>query len=82
LLETAPSKELPVLLYEVVRDRGHWRVLHIGKHSPPHPDQATAIAAAVDSAKQARASGREVVVRLFRTDGKVIALDPNSGLEI
>jgi hypothetical protein len=82
LLETAPGKELPVLIYEVARRRGHWRVPHIGKHSPPHPDQATAIAAAVDSAKPARASGREVVVQLLRTNSKVIALDPNSGLEL
>ena len=28
---TPPS--LPILEYEVVRHRGHWRVLHVGKHS-------------------------------------------------
>jgi hypothetical protein len=80
LVEAAPSEELlPLLTYEIVRHRGHWRVLHVGKHSAPHPDQAAATAAAMESAQQARASGRKVVVRLLRTDGKVIELDPASG---
>ena len=70
---------LPLLTYEVVRHRGHWRVLHMGKHSAPHLDQDAAKAAAMDSARQAKASGRDVAVRLLRTDGQVIELDPDDG---
>jgi len=77
--QVTAEEQLPTLLYEVVRHRGHWRVLHIGKHSPPLADQAAATAAATELAQQARESGRTVVVRLLRTDGKVIELDPDSG---
>jgi len=74
--DASQSEEvLPLLTYEVVRHRGHWRVLHIGKHSAPHLDQEAAKAAAMESARQAKASGREVAVRLLRTDGEVIELD-------
>ena len=73
------EEQLPTLLYEVVRHRGHWRVLHIGKHSRPFEDQAAATAAATELAQQARESGRAVAVRLVRTDGKVIELDLDSG---
>ena len=41
----------PTLEYEVVRHRGHWRILHIGKHSAPYDSQEAAIAAAIDQAK-------------------------------
>ena len=41
---------LPMLEYEIVRYRGHWRVLHIGKHSAPYDNQGAAIAAAVSLA--------------------------------
>src|SRR5262245_54883970 len=34
---------LPSLVYDVVRHRGHWRVLHAGKHSLPHASQDAAI---------------------------------------
>ena len=69
---------LPVLEYEVVRHRGHWRVLHIGKHSAPCDSQDAAIAAAVARAKQSVAEGRMALVRLIRTDGeeRLIDLDP------
>jgi hypothetical protein len=81
--ELAPTDEpLPPLLYEVVRHRGHWRVFHIGKHSSPFSDQMSATASAIELAKQAKESGREVSVRLLRTDGKVITLDPDSGSEL
>jgi len=76
-----PAGELlPPLTYEIVRHRGHWRVLHIGRHSAPHPDQAAATAA-MESARQAKTSARNVIVRLLRTDSKVIELDPASGWE-
>jgi hypothetical protein len=80
LAEATPvSEQLPTLLYEVVRHRGHWRVLHIGKHSPPFADQVAATAAAIGLAQRARTSGRFVAVRLLRTDGKVIEVDFDSG---
>ena len=71
---------LPTLEYEVVRHRGHWRILHIGKHSIPLDSQDAAIAAAVHQAKQSIAQGRVALVRLKRTDGdeRLIDLDaPN-----
>ena len=46
---TPPS--LPLLEYEVVRHRGHWRVLHVGKHSAPCDSQDAAIAAAIAQAR-------------------------------
>jgi hypothetical protein len=69
---------LPTLEYEVVRHRGHWRILHIGKHSAPYDSQDAAIAAAVQQAKQTIAQGRMALVRLKRTDGdeRLIDLDP------
>lgn len=66
---------LPVLEYEVVRHRGHWRVLHIGKYSVPYNNQDDAIAAAVARAKQSVAQGRMALVRLIRTDGKERLID-------
>ena len=65
---------LPTLTYEVVRHRGHWRVLHIGKHSAPHPNQKAAIACAMKLAMESKTAGRNVVVRLNRTDGRVLDL--------
>ena len=69
---------LPLLEYEVVRHRGHWRVLHIGKHSAPFDSQDAAIAAAVAQAKRSVAQGRLALVRVKRTDGdeRLIDLDP------
>jgi hypothetical protein len=71
---------LPTLEYEVIRHRGHWRVLHVGKHSAPCDSQDAAIAAAVDQAKRSLAQGRQALVRLKRTDGgeRLIDLDPTS----
>jgi hypothetical protein len=74
------SPSLPMLEYEVVRHRGHWRILHIGKHSAPCDSQDAAIAAAVAQAKETVAQGRMALVRLKRTDGdeRLIDLDaPN-----
>jgi hypothetical protein len=73
---TPPS--LPILEYEVVRHRGHWRVLHVGKHSAPCDSQDAAIAAAIAQAKESIAQGRLAQVRLKRTDGdeRLIDLDP------
>ena len=65
---------LPTLTYDVVRHRGHWRVLHIGKHSAAQPSQKAAIAQAMKLAIESRAAGRNVVVRLNRTDGRVFDL--------
>jgi hypothetical protein len=65
---------LPTLIYDVVRHRGHWRVLHIGKHSAPHANQKAAIASAMKLAAESKAAGRSVVVRLNRTDGRILDL--------
>ena len=66
---------LPTLEYEVVRHRGRWRVLHIGKHSAPCDSQDAAIAAAVEQAKRSLAEGRLAIVRLKRTDGEERLID-------
>ena len=71
---SAPAS-LPMLEYEIVRHRGHWRVLHIGKHSAPYDSQDAAIAAALDQAKQSVAQGRLALVRLKRTDGEERLID-------
>lgn len=65
---------LPTLTYDVVRHRGHWRVLHIGKHSAAYPNQKAAIAQAMKLAMESKAAGRDVMVRLNRTDGRVFEL--------
>jgi len=57
------------LLFEVVRHRGHWRVLHHSRHSAPHADQAAAILAAKTRARKKRDQGHLVEVVLRRTDG-------------
>jgi hypothetical protein len=72
--ETKRADPLPTLTYDVVRHRGHWRVLHIGKHSAAQPDQKAAIAHAMKLAMESKAAGRSVVVRLNRTDGRVFDL--------
>lgn len=69
---------LPLLEYEVVRHRGHWRVLHIGKHSAPYDSQEAAIAAAVGRAKEWVTQGRLALVRLKRTDGEERLIDLDS----
>lgn len=71
---TPPSTDLPALTFDVVRHRGHWRVLHVGKHSDPHPNQKAAIDSAMRTALERRADGRTVIVRLNRTDGQVFDL--------
>ena len=73
--DEAPPSSLSVLEYGVVRHRGHWRVLHIGKHSAPYDSQDAAIAAAVARAKESVAQGRMALVRLIRTDGEERLID-------
>jgi hypothetical protein len=68
------AEPLPTVIYDVVRHRGHWRVLHIGKHSAPHPNQKAAIDQAMKLASVSKAEGRNVVVRLKRTDGRIFDL--------
>ena len=65
------------MLFEVVRHRGSWRILHRGKHTSPFSDQTAAIMAAVKQAKAKRQDGTAVEVRLNRTDG-VVVLDKAS----
>jgi hypothetical protein len=60
------------LLFEVVRHRGSWRILHRGKHTTPFSDQTAAIMAAVKQAKAKRETVDAVDVRLNRTDGGVV----------
>lgn len=60
------------MLFEVVRHRGSWRILHRGKHTSPFSDQTAAIMAAVKQAKAKREDGTAVEVRLNRTDGVVV----------
>src|SRR5687767_14502939 len=60
------------VLFEVVRHRGSWRILHRGKHTSPFSDQTAAIMAAVKEAKAKREDGTAVEVRLNRTDGGVV----------
>ena len=76
-----PEKPAPELVFEVVRHRGHWRVLHHNKHSTPHADQNAAIQAAKDLAKKKRELGHRVKVELVRTDGQVVGqnLDDQDG---
>jgi len=60
------------LVFDVVRHRGYWRVLHNNRHSKAHSDQAAAILAATDLARKKRGLGHPVEVRLLRTDGQVV----------
>jgi len=73
-IDTPFVETLPTMTYDVVRHRGHWKVLHIGKHSAPHPNQKAAIDSAMKIAMQYQASGRNVTVRLNRTDGRIFDL--------
>lgn len=70
----AVAESLPAMTYDVVRYRGSWRVLHIGKHSAPHPSQQAAIDSAMKCAMADMAAGRTVAVRLNRTDGRIFDL--------
>jgi Uncharacterized protein conserved in bacteria (DUF2188) len=70
----ASSDGLPAIVYDVVRHRGSWRVLHVGRYSAPYASQHAAIDAATRAATQEMANGRNVTVRLNRTDGQVFDL--------
>jgi hypothetical protein len=65
------------LVYEVVRHRGHWRILHLEKYSKPFEDEAAAIDAAKQTAKDRAKRGHPVEVILRQTDGQSVtcALD-------
>lgn len=77
---SAPADDaMPTLIYDIVRHRGHWRVLHLGRHSAPYDNQEAAVAAALKAARPAYEAGRGVAVRLNRTDGKVLEIDPATG---
>lgn len=80
--EAAFAEALPTMTYDVVRHRGHWKVLHVGKHSQPHPNQQAAIESAMKLAKEGKAAGRSVVVRLNRTDGQVFDLLDDGDQEV
>jgi hypothetical protein len=73
-VEATVIEALPTLTYDVVRHRGHWKVLHVGRHSASHPSQKSAIDSAVKLALESRAAGRNVLVRLNRTDGRIFDL--------
>ena len=77
----AAPPSLPVLEYGVVRHRGHWRLLHMGKHSAPYDSQDAGIAAAVARAKESVAQGRMALVRLIRTDGEERLIDLDASNE-
>jgi hypothetical protein len=70
---------LPTMTYDVVRHRGHWKVLHVGRHSASYPSQKSAIDSAMKLAMESRAAGRNVLVRLNRTDGRVFDLTAKVG---
>lgn len=72
LRQARVNADQPSLLFEVVRHRGSWRILHRGKHTSPFSDQTAAILAAVKQAKAKRETGDTVEVRLNRTDGVVV----------
>jgi hypothetical protein len=73
-----PAATVTSFLFEVVRQRGHWRVLHIGKHSLPHHSQQAALDYAMKLALEKEAGGLGAAVRLLRTDGQVFVLHPVS----
>lgn len=73
-VEATVIEALPTLTYDVVRHRGHWKVLHVGRHSASRPSQKSAIDSAVKLALESRAAGRNVLVRLNRTDGRIFDL--------
>jgi hypothetical protein len=59
-------------VFEVVRFRGHWRILHRKKHSSAFPDQTAAIMGAKKLAIAKRHQGHSVRVVLQRTDGNAV----------
>jgi hypothetical protein len=68
--------------YDVVRHKGAWRVLHLGKHSQSCPNQQAAIASAIEKAKTDVALGRAARVRLIRVDGRIWPVDLATGAPI
>ena len=78
-IDTPFVETLPTMTYDVVRHRGHWKVLHVGRHSASHLSQKSAIDSAVKLAMESKAAGRNVVVRLNRTDGRIFDLTETVG---
>lgn len=78
-VEATVIEALPTVTFDVVRHRGHWRVLHVGRHSAPHPNQKSAIDSAVKLAIESKVAGRTVLVRLNRTDGRIFDLTETVG---
>jgi hypothetical protein len=80
------SQDTPASLtartYDVVRHRGAWRVLRLGKYSQACPTQQAAIASAIEKARADAAVGRAVRVRLVRVDGRVWPVDLATGTPI
>jgi hypothetical protein len=68
--------------YDVVRHKGAWRILYLGKHSQACPSQQAAVAAAVEKARADAALGRAVRVRLVRVDGRVWLVDLATGAPV
>jgi hypothetical protein len=62
----------PCFYYDVVRHRGHWRILHIGKYTGAYPTAEAALAVAVQVAKEKQQAGLASEVRLYRTDGQIL----------
>ncbi|WP_162917378.1 hypothetical protein [Dongia deserti] len=65
-------RPLPETVFEVVRHRGSWRILHRSKYSAPFADQAAAIAAAKELGRSKRALGYPVKILLRRYDGEIV----------
>lgn len=65
------------LVYEVVRHRGHWRILHLKKHSKPFDSQAKALVEAHRTAGAQAERGHAVEVILRRTDGQSVPHTPS-----
>jgi len=68
--------------YDVVRHKGAWRILYLGKHSQAYSGQQAAVASAVEKAKADKALGRAVRVRLVRVDGRVWPVDLATGAPV
>lgn len=64
------------LVYEVVRHRGRWRILHLKKHSKPFDSQTEALDEAQRTARAQAKRGHAVEVILRRTDGQIVPHTP------
>lgn len=60
-----------VRVYEIVRHRGQWRILHQQKHSRPFVDQEAALDAAKRIAAETAEAGHSVRIVVRQADGQV-----------